>query len=311
MMLLLLFACWPRTVIVLGAPALHDDTVATVPEQFWFHAADHLAELQILVDEWSGCRRLWCLDAFGASKRMAVCWIRRGLAAEPFDVKLSSGHDLVTSDGCKNFLQLGMRMHHGAMLVGGPPCSLFGGCCINLHKRHLDPTGDVSNEKVRLSNLITQNFVECLKLLKSKRFFYMLIEQPAQSWMFKTPWFLSLIAFCGLLRYTTHMLFFNHEMVKASHLLTDLPGGNKLSRKLTKAAKQRLLQKRDERHRKRGTICKEYVKYSSNAGGQRTFMGTRFLQDSAQYTAQFCTAVYNIWFETQKCSLYDLMSRVD
>ena len=60
--------------------------------------------------------------------------------------------------GC---LEMDIGMHTGLWCIDlGPPCSWFGANCIANHRRHIyGASGDISNPKVRLANLIANNFV--------------------------------------------------------------------------------------------------------------------------------------------------------
>ena len=52
-----------------------------------------------------------------------------------------------------------LRLVPGGAVVAGPPCSLFVGACQSIHRRTRScPLGDTRNLKVRLSNLIWDNF---------------------------------------------------------------------------------------------------------------------------------------------------------
>ena len=50
----------------------------------------------------------------------------------------------------------------------------------------------------------------------------LMVEQPCSSWGFKQLFFVSLIATFKLYIVKTHMGFFNHDLCKCSHLLTNM-----------------------------------------------------------------------------------------
>lgn len=106
---------------------------------------------------------------------------------------------------------------------------------ISVHRRHcLGPLGDLTNLKVRMSNLIVRNLCTCLRfLVEEGRVFYLVIEQPSSSWMFKLEWMLALGAMLQCVMITTWMAFFNHDMQKPTHLWGTLPGLGRMSRTMT------------------------------------------------------------------------------
>lgn len=55
------------------------------------------------------------------------------------------------------------RLLPSAIVIAGPPCSLFVAACQSVHARSLSNlAGNVANAKVRLANRIWANFVTCL-----------------------------------------------------------------------------------------------------------------------------------------------------
>jgi len=56
--------------------------------------------------------------------------------------------------------QIQPRIAEGGVLVAGPPCSLMVSACQSVHRRRpWRLEGDTGNWKIRLSNLIWDNFV--------------------------------------------------------------------------------------------------------------------------------------------------------
>ena len=117
----------------------------------------------------------------------------------------------------------------------------------SVHRRHdLGPLGDMSNRKVRLSNLIVQNTVTFLKLLKeSGRLFWVVLEQPTSSWLFKMEWLLALGALLSCYKITTWFAFFQHDLLKPTHLWGNLPGLEGLSRTMTTAHREKFIARLD------------------------------------------------------------------
>ena len=86
-------------------------------------------------------------------------------------------------------------------LRGGPrSCSV--------HQRHKHgPLGNEDVFKVRLSNLIARNCATFLELLhRQGRTFFVVLEQPASSWLFKMEYYLALGALLMCVRVTTWKL---------------------------------------------------------------------------------------------------------
>jgi hypothetical protein len=146
-----------------GAAAGGDDTAVSVEEAGWFYAADHEQELTAFLINWHGTQHLSCVDMFGASAKLARCFRRQGFDAECFDIKIGGrSMDIMTRTGVDTALDMGMRMVDGGLFFAGPPCSLFGGMCMNIHKRYcpwLGPEGDTSSKSIRLANGIVKNSV--------------------------------------------------------------------------------------------------------------------------------------------------------
>lgn len=62
-----------------------------------------------------------------------------------------------------------------------------------MHRRHVfGPLGDVTNYKVRMSNLIAQNVATFLRLMfDSGKVFFVVLEQPKSSWLWHIPFIVS------------------------------------------------------------------------------------------------------------------------
>ena len=178
-----------------------------------------------------------CLDAFGASKRMKSAWIAQGREAAAFDVTLNKQDDIVMRSGFFRMVDRTCELVERGLIVGGPPCSVFGFLSCSVHKRYMSQygvEGDTSLHCVRLSNRITTNFATLLRVCCPLRNLFVVVEQPADSWMFKLPVWQALIPILCLTMITTHMGCFGHPMCKPTHLLSNLPGIDALTRKMTK-----------------------------------------------------------------------------
>lgn len=152
-----------------------------------------------------------------------------------------------------------MRLKEGALLVAGPPCSLFVNACVSVHKRsdeHL--LGDESVFKVRLANRIWLNFAPCPRsrpllapghavqcagggrprgsLFSGTAGAKLGVQSPVDAGCHSASRdatrlsffiFLSFSIIFGYFRLvvTTWMAFFGHDLHKPSHLLTTMAQG--------------------------------------------------------------------------------------
>ena len=203
------------------------DTDTLLDERAWWHASAHLHEIREFVDHWSGNRDLDCLDLFSPKGRIKKVWGARGKTAVNYDIK-SGGkqHDVSGRVGCMFLLAFILRLKPGAMVMAGPPCSLFIYLSSSIHQRRVGlEEGDVRHHSVRLANLIVANMMVLLQIAHSRGVFFVL-EQPSTSWMFKM--LVVVAAFEGMgtavvPRVTTWMRAFGHEIPKCSHLVGTLP----------------------------------------------------------------------------------------
>ena len=77
-----------------------------------------------------------------------------------------------------------------------------------MHRRHeLGSLGDVRNQKVRMSNLIVRNLSTFLRLLKEAgRLFWVVLEQPSSSWLWRIEWIMSIGLLLGCVKISTWFL---------------------------------------------------------------------------------------------------------
>lgn len=93
----------------------------------------------------------------------------------------------------------------------------------SVHKRHLlGSKGDLKNKKVRMSNLIVQNLGVFLELLfEEERFFFVVLEQPTSSWLFKLEWMIAMGALLGCRKIHTWRLWSAFRIVSGSSIFSD------------------------------------------------------------------------------------------
>ena len=68
--------------------------------------------------------------------------------------------------------------------------------------------------------------------------FYLVIEQPASSVLWKLEWMLALGAIMACLKIKTWLAFFEHDLLKPSHLWGNLPGLYQMERTMTSSARK-------------------------------------------------------------------------
>lgn len=275
---------------------LEDDTVCNVDEKHWYDASKHMKELKAMIAKLvSEDRRLHCIDLFGASGKVASTWSRVGYQSEVYDVKTNASlMDIVSKKGFLHLLCMGMALVEKGLILGGPPCSLNIFLSSSVHRRHdpaFGPLGDTSNFKVRLSNMIASNTAVWLRLLAStERKFFVVLEQPASSWLFKIPFMVTALQELEMVKTSMWMGHFGHDMEKGTHLMSNLPGLHKLYRRMNKAEKLKLKLRFAKRQSKRA-VKKVYTQKDRNG----KVCGGKNLQESAAYPGQFCRAVMKIW----------------
>lgn len=122
-----------------------------------------------------------------------------------------------------------LRLHHGALVMLAPPCSLMGPACAAIHGRNYqNPCGNQDVYKVRLSQRIWRNsmcygelpfcsqpghvsrcvvifvaiahaeatFVRLISQLRPRLCYC--FEQPSQSWGYKQPFMVQLLRDLGM-----------------------------------------------------------------------------------------------------------------
>ena len=77
----------------------------------WFNAEESFGDLVAWATDLAAASRpRWhALDVFGASQKVTTTWIREGMAATAFDIKITRKHDICTSEGCKELVRMGIE----------------------------------------------------------------------------------------------------------------------------------------------------------------------------------------------------------
>lgn len=266
-----------------------------VPESAWYKPEEDLDALEDFCHGYEGKQVVHCVDAFGASRSMFKQWERAGMNARAFDVKLDPANmDLLTKTGFLTLLLFGLSLVEFGIIVAGLPCQWFIWLSSSVHKRSKKmPLGRLSHPKVRLANRIVDSFVVFIELLAKYRSFWVLCEQPKSSKMFALPSMLRMDGVRGMFHVATALGMFQHDLVKPTTLFTDLPGANSLARKVTKAQRQKIVQRLAKRNQKRKNP-REYYSISTVCG-KKCVSGSKDLAKSAAYPAAFSKAVLAVW----------------
>ena len=119
-----------------------------------------------------------------------------------------------------------------------------------------------------------------------------MVEQPAGSWLFKSPIWIEIIAGFYLNRTLTYQGLFGGPLLKATHLLHNMPSSQFFARKLTKALKTKFQEK--QRRWKHVQEC-FYIK---GPGG--TVTGTKMMSYTSLYPQRMITAIFKTWRALKK-----------
>lgn len=275
-----------------------DDTTSSLPQSSWWVASDNLPALHEYIQNnlLNVVRVYHLLDLFSCSGNMAKSWAKGNYKAVGYDIKtLGRRGDISSERGYLTLLRMAFKLVEFAAIVAGPPCSLLIFLSSSVHKRHSalhGPTGDESVPKVKLSNVISRNMATLFDLLHHYgRQVKIVVEQPASSWLFKTNWMLSTIALTSMVRIHLWQGHYGHDMLKSTHLMTNIPSMSKLSKKMTKKDSDSI---RARFAKKQANLKRKKVYLVHTASGVQ---GGRDLPTAAYYPRQLCDKVYKIWQE--------------
>lgn len=126
---------------------------------------------------------------------------------------------------------------------------------------------------------------------------WVLVEQPASSWLPKQLVFLEVRARLKLEKILTYLGLFGASILKPTHLWTNLPALQGLERRALKAAKERFRRRqalKREAALAKGKRVKEFYKKTPNGG----FHGCKDLSSTAIYPQRFATQIFKFWLET-------------
>lgn len=164
-----------------------------------------------LLDFRPGPTDLSCLDVFSASGKVMDAFVKQHCRAAKYDI-LSGGanEDLSSREGFHTLLLKGLRLMTFALVMCGPPCSLFIFLSSSQHLRHLyGAMGSPWDVPTQLANIIAGNMACFLHIIKIARKPWIVVEQPKGSWLLKLPRVLDLISTCKFMRVSTYMCFWD------------------------------------------------------------------------------------------------------
>ncbi|CAL1143782.1 unnamed protein product [Cladocopium goreaui] len=205
--------------------------------------------------------------------------------------------DVLTQRGWFNYLDHLLQLRDNALVVAGPPCSLYVWISRGTHSRlshgH-DIYGNTKYLSIRMSNAIVRNFVWLLKKIHLIRPLFWIIEQPTSSQMFLVPEMDEALQMWGLWLTTTWMGCFGHVLWKGTKLMNNIPNSSRLKRKLTMQQKKAIaLRKRKMNKRAQAQGGSKKVYYRKSADGRVT--GGKDLGSTATYPRQFAHQVFFVW----------------
>lgn len=96
--------------IGVGADAAKPDDVSTVTKEAdWFHAFQHLAELEEYCRGWHGGAVLSCLDVFSHSAKTAKTFAKHGFRSYAYDILTRASDDILSRAGFYEVLDLALQ----------------------------------------------------------------------------------------------------------------------------------------------------------------------------------------------------------
>ena len=113
-------------------------------------------------------------------------------------------------------------------------------------------------------------------------------------------------------RTTTWMAFYNHDLLKATHLLSNCRAIQSMRKVMTEKDRTHFNARFEKRNRRRANP-RVYHSAVQKRDGSKGWQGGPHLASSAEYTSSFCLAVYQCWLEAQPAQpaqpwrLFDVM----
>lgn len=85
-----------------------EDVSSSIDESQWFHASNHLQEINEYCQLWHGGVHLDCLDLYSCSWKVAKTFLKHGRRAYAFDIQSKPQEDILSESGFCEALSLAM-----------------------------------------------------------------------------------------------------------------------------------------------------------------------------------------------------------
>ena len=180
----------------------------------------HMPEILSFVRAWSGDRFIHFFDLFAGVGQASRSFKARGYVTRSFE--LEQGQDMLSRQGFFEALDIVMGLTVGALVLLGPPCSLwvFMANSYPKRKKH-NAVGDVTKFPIRCANMLVRNICFLLSLAHQRSVFFIL-EQPNSSHMQNYLWVQRLCRALQCKRVFTWLKCFGHAIPKPTYLLTNM-----------------------------------------------------------------------------------------
>jgi len=154
-----------------------------------FDAREHIDDIiKFIIEFPNGGRVNQGFDCYGGEGMFQTSCMEHDLTCAYFDMVRSRDQNILTKRGFFDALSKTCSVEPLGLQVLGPDCSWQTFLCLNHSKRSDEnPLGNMANPKVEKSNLIAVN-TTILALVGDIRGVFGVIEQPADTWYFKSPW---------------------------------------------------------------------------------------------------------------------------
>ena len=167
-------------------------------------------------------------DFFSGAGQASQTFKGKGYKTHCFDIL--SGGNLVTRTGFFTALSIFMGLVRGALVLLGPPCSLWVYMSNSYHgrRKHL-AAGNLSRAAVRAANTLIRNVCFLLALGHYRGVFFIL-EQPSSSHMRNYSWIQRLAEALLCKKVHTWLKEFGHQIPKPTYLLSNMVRAGELRR---------------------------------------------------------------------------------
>ena len=193
-----------------------------------FNARYNLADVLSYIQGWQGKREVQFFDLFSGVGEATKLFRANGYVTKNYDINM--GDDITKRAGFFKALDIVMAMAIGALILMGPPCSLWVFMSSAYHRRSkCNPDGDTSKEAVRNANVLVRNLCFLMAVAHFRQVF-LILEQPSSSQMCNYSWLAQICQSLDLKRIVTWMKEYGHAIAKPTYLLSNMVTANLLRR---------------------------------------------------------------------------------